>query len=61
MAIFSAQLNKKILTNKKISEIGEGKIHILSKKKLQQLLKKPVKFDMITFSSLMYYFYNSRK
>ena len=61
MAIFSAQLNKKILTNKKISEIGEGKIHILSKKKLQQLLKKPVKFDMITFSSLMNYFYNSRK
>ena len=59
MAIFSAQLNKKILTKKKISEIGEGKIQIFTKKKLQLLLKKPVKFDMITFSSLMHFFYNS--
>ena len=60
MAIFSAQLNKKILTKKKISEIGEGRIQIFTKKKLQLLLNKPIKFDMITFSSLMHFFYNSK-
>ena len=59
MAIFSAQLNKKF-DKKKISEIGEGRIQIFTKKKLQLLLNKPIKFDMITFSSLMHFFYNSK-
>ena len=60
MTIFSAQLNKKILTKKKISEIGEKSIQVFTKKKLQLLLKKSIKFDMIAFSSLIHLFYNSK-